>query len=166
MTEIPRWSFSTYSFLKQFTPFFLWGKWHRNGQTFFFQMGWNHQLPSLKLTQPWKLMIGRRTFPLGWSIFRGYVSFPECRCLVGSQLRSIPWPVKVQYPVSTRDPDNMCSNYKRHLSAEEQQIGIRLRLGSLESPEMGGWEVNENNDDANWQPETPTRGKVSNMRLE
>mmetsp|Transcript_28194 Transcript_28194/g.52906 ORF Transcript_28194/g.52906 Transcript_28194/m.52906 type:complete len:210 (-) Transcript_28194:181-810(-) len=33
----------------------------------------------------------------------------------------------VQYPVSTRDPDNMCSNYKRHLSAEDRRI-LRVRV--------------------------------------
>ncbi|CAE8649530.1 unnamed protein product, partial [Polarella glacialis] len=33
----------------------------------------------------------------------------------------------IQFPNSTRDPDNQCSRYKNHLSAEDRRI-LRLRL--------------------------------------
>ncbi len=38
----------------------------------------SHRIPSLKLTtDPWKSVVGRWTFRLGWPIFRSYVSFRE-----------------------------------------------------------------------------------------
>eukprot|EP00930_Biecheleria_cincta_P001854 TRINITY_DN102946_c0_g1_i1.p1 TRINITY_DN102946_c0_g1~~TRINITY_DN102946_c0_g1_i1.p1 ORF type:complete len:219 (+),score=27.62 TRINITY_DN102946_c0_g1_i1:32-658(+) len=33
----------------------------------------------------------------------------------------------IQYPCSTRDPNNMCSRYKNHLSAEDRRI-LRVRV--------------------------------------
>jgi len=42
-----------------------------------FWEGWL-ELPSVKLTAcTWNWMVGRQSFPLGWPIFRGYVSFME-----------------------------------------------------------------------------------------
>ena len=39
------------------------------------------RIPSLKLTvRPWKWMVGRWNFLLGWPNFRGYVSFREGKC--------------------------------------------------------------------------------------
>ena len=43
---------------------------------------------------------------------------------------------EVQYPVSTRDADNMCSNYKRHLSAEVRWVRRIVGESCADVPEL------------------------------